>query len=133
VKRPFGVFVIGVLALVGAAVQILVGLSELGVKGLGFVNKVVAEGTPIGTDTKTLGIVLLVIGGLYLIFAFSFLGLRRWAYTAMFIVQVLAVAAVVYRFVIDGWHWSSLLGAIVPVLIVLYLLMPKVRGAFFSK
>jgi hypothetical protein len=125
--------VIGILALLGAAVQILAGLSEVGVKGLDFMNKVLDQGTALGTDAKTLGIVLLVVGALYLIFALSFLGLRRWAYVAMFIVQVLAVAAVVARFVMDGWHWASLVAVIIPALIVLYLLMPKVRTAFFKK
>lgn len=132
-KRPFGVWIIGLLSVIGAVIQILAGISALGVKGLGFVNELAAEETSIGGDAKTIGIVLLVISVLYLIFALSFLGLRRWAYVALFTVQGLAVAAVIARFVLDGWHWSTLVGLIVPVLIILYLLMPKVKAAFFNK
>jgi hypothetical protein len=132
-KRPFGVFIIGILALLGALFNILAGLGAVGVEGLDFFAKVLEEGKVLGADTKTVGIVLIVIGVLYLIFALSFLRLHGWAYVALFIVQVLGIAAAVARFVMDGWHWSALVTAVIPVLIVLYLLMPKVRTAFFKK
>jgi len=127
VKRPFGVVLIGILALISAVVRILGGLALLGIGGAALSAN--ADG---GTTVTTVGVVALVIGGLTLIFAVAFLRLRRWAWWAMLFVELLAVAQVVVQMVTDGYVWTSLVGIIIPVLIILYLMTRRVRGAFFG-
>jgi hypothetical protein len=128
VKRPFGVVVIGILALISAVVRILGGLALLGIGGAALAAS--ADG---GTTVTTVGVVALVIGVLTLIFAIAFLGLRRWAWWAMLFVELAAIAQVVVQMVTDGYVWTSLVGIIIPALIVLYLMSGKVRRAFFGR
>jgi hypothetical protein len=128
VRRPFGVVVIGILALISALVRILGGLALLGIGGAAL-----AANADSGTTLTTLGVAALVIGVLTLIFAVAFLGLRRWAWWAMLLVELLAVAQVVVQMVTDGYVWTSLVGIIIPVLIILYLMTGRVRGAFFGR
>lgn len=56
--------------------------------------------------------------------------MRPWAWAAMLVIQLLTIAALIAQFVLDGFHWASLTGIIIPVLITLYLSRPKIRHAF---
>ncbi len=46
------------------------------------------------------------------------------------IFEVLAIVIVVVQFFFDGFHWASLVGLIIPLIIVLYLTRPRIRQAF---
>lgn len=48
----------------------------------------------------------------------------------MLVIQLLTIAALIVQFVLDGFHWASLTGIIIPVLVTLYLSRPKIRHAF---
>jgi len=130
VKRLVGVWIIGVIAFVGAVIEILAGLSALGVGALD-VGGVMGIGSDIG-GAKAIwaGVIMLVIGALYLIFAVSFLGRRRWAWTALLTVSVLAIIGVIVQFVFDQFYWSSIAGILLPLAVIVYLIRPQVRRAF---
>jgi hypothetical protein len=130
VKRPIGVWIIGILALVGAILMILGAITALGVSGLAMIGTLddVADG--IGGQALVVGIVYLVVGVLVLFFALSFLGLRPWAWTALMIIELLQIVGVILGFIFGGFHWNSLVSIIIPVIIVIYLTRPRIRQAF---
>lgn len=129
-KRPVGVWIIGILAAIGAVIELLAGLSALGVSGLE-VGGVLGIGSDIGgARGVAAGVIMLVIGALYLIFAVSFLGRRRWAWTALLAISVIAIIGVVLQFVFDQFYWSSIAGIIIPLAVIIYLTRPEVKKAF---
>lgn len=129
-KKPIGVWIIGVIALIGAVIEILAGLSALGVGALD-VGGIMGIGSDVGGARAVgAGVIMLVIGGLYLIFALSFLGRRRWAWTALLAFSVLAIVGVILQFVFDQFYWSSIAGILLPLIVIVYLTRPGVRKAF---
>lgn len=129
-KRPIGVWIIGVLAIIGALVELLAGFSALGVGSLG-VSGVIGIGSDIGGARAIgAGVIMLVIAALYLFFALSFLGLRHWAWTALIVISVLAVIGVALQFVFDQFYWSSIAGILLPLIVIVYLTRPGVKKAF---
>ena len=128
-RRPVGVVIIGILVLIAAVLEILASLAILGVAGLAAAGK---AGAALTGSVVILGVVTLAIGIFSLIFAISFLRLRRWAWWAVMIVELFQIASVVVQFVVNGYVRTALGALIVPVLIVLYLNTRKVRAAFFG-
>ena len=131
-KRPVGVWIIGVLALVVAVIEFLAGLTALGVGrlqvgGILGIDPEVAGGRAVAT-----GVVMIIIAFLYGVFALSFLRLRRWAWTALFVVSVATIVAVILQMIFDGFYWSSLAAVVVPLIVAYYLSRREVRRAFRS-
>ena len=129
-RRPIGVWIIGILALINAVLTILGGITALGVSGLAMMGKLGAESEGPGWEALLVGILSLVFGAILLIFALSFLGLRPWAWTALMIVELLLIVIAVVQFVFAGFHWNSLVTIIIPAIVVLYLTRPGIRRAF---
>jgi hypothetical protein len=129
-KRPLGVWIIGIIAVIAAVLRILTAIAALGVGGLSIAGKLGDQSGSVTGQALGIGIAMLVVGVLYLIFAFAFLGLRHWSWTAMMIIQWLSIIAVAAQFALKGYDTASLTGIILPLIIVLYLLRPKVRRAF---
>jgi hypothetical protein len=128
--RPLGVWIIGVLALIGAVIEFLAGLTALGVGGLPVTGILGINPDVAGGRAVVAGVVLIAIAFVYLVFAVSFLGRRRWAWTALFAVSVVTVVAVVLQMIFDGFYWSSLITIILPLVVVYYLTRPRVRQSF---
>ncbi len=130
-KRPIGVWIIGIVALISAILRILAGITALGVSGLAMTGNLGEDSGSITGEALGIGIAMLIIGALYLIFALAFLGLRRWSWSAMMIIQWITIIAVVVEFIFGGWNGAALVGIILPLIIVFYLTRPGVRRAFF--
>jgi hypothetical protein len=129
-KRPIGVWIIGILALIGAILRILGSLTALGLGSLGMAGKLGETGSDLGGQALAVGIVGLIVGVVILFFALSFLGLRPWAWTALMIMELITIVVAIVQFVFDGFHGATLATVIVPLIIVIYLTRPGVRGAF---
>ena len=129
-KRPIGVWIIGILALLGAILMILGAITALGVSGLAMTGALDEVADGVGGEALLLGIVYLVLGVLVLFFALSFLGLRSWAWTALMIIELLQIVGVILGFIFGGFHWNSLVSIVIPVIIVFYLTRPSIRQAF---
>jgi hypothetical protein len=130
VRRPLGVWIIGILVLIGAIFRILGGITALGVSGLSMAGKLGSEAEGVGGQALGVGIVTLVVGVLLLIFALAFLGLRPWAWTATMIFELITIVVVIVQFIFDGWNWATLVGIIIPLIIVYYMTRPRIREAF---
>jgi len=129
-KRPTGVWIIGVLALIGAIIELLAGFSALGVGDLDVGGILGIHSDIEGAQAIGAGVLMLVIGALYLLFAISFLGLRRWAWMALLIISIVAIVGVILQFVFDQFYWSSILGILLPLIVIVYLLRPEVKKKF---
>jgi len=121
-KRPFGVTVIAVLALIG-------GLFGLCWPILVFTGSALL-GPVFGTIGVIAGIFLIVGPILQLVFAFGALGLRPWAWYLGLISTGITVLGVVINLFQGASFWSAIWGGLVPIIIFFYLLSPNVRQAF---
>jgi len=121
-KRPFGVTVIAVLAL-------LSGLFGLCWPILAFTGGALLGGI-LGTIGFVAGIFLVVGPVLQLIFAYGAFGLRRWAWYLGLIATGITVLGVIINIFSGGSFWSSVMGSLLSIIIFIYLLTPNVRRAF---
>jgi len=129
-KRPLGVWIIGLLALIGAIIELLAGLTALGMGGLGITGILGIDPELAGGRAVAAGVVLIIIAVAYLVFALSFLGLKRWAWAALLIISIVTIVAVIVQMIFDGFYWSSLPAIILPLIIAYYLTRREVRQAF---
>jgi len=121
-KRPFGVTVIAVLALIGG----LFGLCWpiLIFTGSAFLGPI------FGTVGVIAGIFLIVGPILQLIFASGAFKLRPWAWYLGLISTGITVLGVVINLFQGASFWSAIWGGLIPIIIFIYLLTPNVRQAF---
>ena len=136
-KRPMGVTVLAVLAIIGGVLQLLAGLVLLGITGLISIPGLTAATTALyaGAGFVVLGgIVMLALGALTVAFGVGALGLRSWAWTMGVVVSGLDVLTAVYSIVIAGFTTAAVISSL-PILIIAgvvlgYLYSHGVREAF---
>lgn len=129
-KRPTGVWIIGIVAFLSGLLELLAGLTALGVGGLSLIGVLGIDPDVAGGRAVAAGVITIIIAFLYLLFAVSFLGLRRWAWVALLIVSIVSIAAVALQVVFDGFYWSSIAAIVLPLIVIFYLTRPRVRRAF---
>ena len=123
-KRPFGITVIAILALIS-------GLMGLCCPVLVFTGSTFLGGF-LGTIGFIAGLFLVVGPVLELIFAYGAFGLHRWAWVLGLIATAITVTGVIINIFQGGTIWSALGGSVLPTIIFIYLLTPNVRRAFGS-
>lgn len=120
-KRPFGVTVIAIFALIGGLLGLC--LPTLGMIGSTLLGPLAAVGV--------VASVFFIVGPLLqLIFAFGAFGLRPWAWILGLISTGITVLGVVINLFEGASFWSAIWGGLIPIIIFFYLLSPKVRQAF---
>ena len=129
-RRPIGVWIIGILGLIGAILRILAAITALGVSGLALTGTLGTEAEGVGGQALAIGILSLIVGVILLYISIAFLGLRAWAWTVLMIFELLTIVIVVVQFIFDGFNGATLAGLIIPLIIVVYLTRPGVRRAF---
>ena len=124
-SRPLGVTVLAVLALVAAIPALLGGLALVGVATFG------TEVPVPDTFMYAVGAGTLLYAGLSLILAYGFWTTQSWAWVAGLALQVLGMVMAVSQFANGERYLASMIaGLVLPVVIVVYLLQPRVRAAF---
>ena len=121
-KRPFGITVIAVLALISGSVGLCCPV-------LVFSGSTLLGGF-LGTIGFIAGIFLVVGPALELIFAYGAFKLYRWAWYLGLISTAITVIGVVINIFQGGTIWSALGGSVLPTIIFIYLWTPNVRRAF---
>jgi hypothetical protein len=146
-KRPTGVTILGVLAILGALGGLISGVALIGLGLLlgtlatnaAIANAIATSGYPglsslgVGTISAlllVLGAVLLILGILYLAVGIGFFGGKGWAWTLGIIVSVVGIILDIVQIGFGGY--SSIVGLIIGLLIIYYLMRPHVK-AFFGK
>ncbi len=121
-KRPFGITVIAVLALIS------------GLFGLCWPTLVFTGSTFLGPILGTIGVIagiFLILGPvLQLIFAYGAFNLRSWAWYLGLVATGITVIGVIINLIDGASFWSAMWGSTLSVIIFIYLLTPNVRGAF---
>ncbi len=146
-KRPTGVTILGVLAILGGLGGLISGaaLVALGLllgtlaTNAAIASAIATSGYPglaslgVGTISAlllVLGAVVLTLGILYLAVGIGFFGGKGWAWTLGIIVSVIGIVLDIVQIAFGGY--SSILGLIIGLLIIYYLMRPHVK-AFFGK
>ena len=83
-KRPTGVTVLGVLAIVGAVFGLLGALPLMGISGLGFLSLGSASSSGVAFGSTLfmgIGVIMLVSAVVQLVFGVGALQLKSWAWT----------------------------------------------------
>ena len=121
-KRPFGITVIAILALLSG----LFGLCWpiLAFTGSAFLGPV------FGTVGVIAGIFLIVGPILQLAFSYGAFNLRSWAWYLGLISTGITVIGVIINLFNGASFWSAIWGSIWSIIIFIYLLRPNVRQAF---
>jgi hypothetical protein len=132
-KRPLGITIIAVLAIIGAVLGLFAAVSVLGVSGLAFLNlastssSAVAVGSTLGL---TLGIVWMISAVLQLVFGIGALQLKSWAWTLGVVLYSLTLLNYLVALFTVGVTMSVVIGIVVVGVIMAYLFTHDVRKAF---
>ena len=129
-KRPLGVTIIGVLAIIGGALELLGSLAYFGFSAFGLKALAGPIATTATSTALTVGVVMVIIGALELAFGVGALRLSHWAWTfgvTVFIVSLVVSLAQMFAF---GIVASAVLWVIVDAVILGYLYTHDVREAF---
>jgi hypothetical protein len=129
-KRPMGVTILAVLAIVGGIVNIVLALPYLGVTALALPGVVASIGS-LGTGVlMSLGVGMLLIGAIQLMFGIGAMQLRSWAWVMGVIGYGLSVLSAIVSVATVGFTSSVMLSGVIAVAILAYLFTHDVRTAF---
>lgn len=120
-KRPFGVTVIAILALIGGLLGLC--LPTLGMLGSTLLGPLAVVGV--------LASIFFIVGPiLQLVFAAGAFGLRPWAWYLGLISTGITVIGVIVNWFQGASFGSAVWGGLLPIIIFIYLLTPNVRQVF---
>jgi len=122
-KRPFGVLVLGALAVAIAIVRLLVGLQLLGVGIFG-------DDAWDGTGVVWVGITTLVVGLIYLAVGWSLWSMRSWALIFTMIMAVFGLVDAMFVLMSTSNVAYGLASAAIPALLLWYTSREDIRAQF---
>ncbi len=122
-KRPFGVLVLGALAVAIAIVRLLVGLQLLGVGVFG-------DEKWDGTGVIWVGITTIVVGLIYLAVGWSLWSMRSWALVFTMIMAVFGLVDAMFVLIATNNIAYGLAAAAIPALLLWYTSREDIRGQF---
>ncbi len=122
-KRPFGVLVLGALAIAIAIVRLLVGLQLLGVGVFG-------DQRWDGTGVIWVGILTVVIGAIYLGVGWALWSMRPWALIFTMIMAVFGLVDAMFVLIATQNVAYGLAAAAIPALLLWYTSREDIRDAF---
>ena len=121
-NRPFGVLVLGALAIAIAVVRLLIGAQLLGVAIFGPV--------PTGTGIGWAGILALIVGAIYLAVGWALWSLRPWALVFTMIMAVFGLVDAMFVLLATGNLAYGLAAAAIPALLLWYTMRDDIRQVF---
>ena len=121
-NRPFGVLVLGALAIAVAVVRLLMGVQLLGVAIFG----PVPQGTGIGWS----GILMMVVGIIFLAVGWALWSLRPWALMFTMIMAVFGLVDATFVLLATGSLAYGLAAAAIPALLLWYTMRDDIRAVF---
>jgi hypothetical protein len=131
-RRPVGVTIIAVLAIIGAVLGLFASLSLLGISGLGFLGiQGTSSSVVLGASVlAAFGVAWMISAVLQLVFGVGALQLRPWAWTLGVILYVVSLLGYVVSLFTVGITFSTVIGIVVVAIILAYLYTHDVRQAF---
>lgn len=122
-KRPFGVLVLGALAIAIAIVRLLVGLQLLGVGVFG-------DDAWDGTGVIWVGVMTVVVGLIYLAVGWSLWSMRSWALIFTMIMAVFGLVDAMFVLIATSNIAYGLAAAAIPALLLWYTSRQDIRDEF---
>ena len=122
-KRPFGVLVLGALAIAIAIVRLLVGLQLLGVGVFG-------DDAWDGTGVIWVGVMTVVVGLIYLAVGWSLWSMRSWALIFTMIMAVFGLVDAMFVLIATSNIAYGLAAAAIPALLLWYTSREDIRDQF---
>ena len=122
-KRPFGVLVLGALAIAIAIVRLLVGLQLLGVGVFG-------DDAWDGTGVIWVGVMTVVVGLIYLAVGWSLWSMRSWALIFTMIMAVFGLVDAMFVLIATSNIAYGLATAAIPALLLWYTSREDIRDQF---
>jgi hypothetical protein len=129
-KRPVGITIVAVIAIVYGIFNLLVAL--LGLIGIGLAASGVAA-VATKYDAGTLAYAAIwdaVLGILYLAFGIGAFRLKSWAWMVGVVALALELVRNVIGYVTTGFGPLSIVTSVIALLLLVYLFLPNVRAAF---
>ena len=122
-KRPFGVLILGALAVAIAVVRILLGLQLLGIS--------IFNETEISTTGVTwTGIMTIVVGLIYLAVGWALWSMRPWALIFTMIMAVFGLVDAMFVLIATNNIAYGLAAAAIPAFLLWYTAREDIREAF---
>jgi hypothetical protein len=122
-KRPFGVLILGALAVAIAVIRLLVALQLLGVGIFG-------DDKWDGTGVIWVGIMLLVVGLIYLGVGWALWSMRPWALIFAMIMAVFGLVDAMFVLIATGNVAYGLAAAAIPAFLLWYTAREDIRDTF---
>lgn len=122
-KRPFGVLILGALAIAIAIVRLLVGLQMLGVGVFG-------DDAWDGTGVIWVGIMTVVVGLIYLGVGWALWSMRPWALIFAMIMAVFGLVDAMFVLIATDSIAYGIAAAAIPALLLWYTSREDIRGQF---
>lgn len=130
-KRPTGVTILAILAIIGGILGVLGGLLGLAGGALLAGGAAGAAGTAASGTLAIFSAISLVIGILDIVLGIGLLGLKSWAWTLGVALQVIGLVIAIVQIATGNAKISGeLLGMAINVIILVYLFNGGVRKAF---
>ncbi len=127
-KRPIGVTILAILAIIGGLVQLFGGLSFLGITALAVPG--MGVGSLAGGLGVTAGTVMIVLSVLGIVFGIGALMLKSWSWTLGVVLYGVMLAANLILMFTAGLSTTLVVAAIIAAVVLAYLFAPSVRTAF---
>ena len=128
-KRPVGVTIVSVLAIIGGGIQLL---ASLGYLGFSAIQTSLILGTVSGISPLMVlgtGLLSLVIGVLAITFGFGALSLKSWSWMTGLVVWGVSLAFSIVQLAVTGIAVIPVVSALVAIGILAYLASSPVREA----
>ena len=122
-KRPFGVLVLGALAIAIAIVRLLIGLQLLDVGVFG-------DDAWDGTGVIWVGVMTVVVGLIYLAVGWSLWSMRSWALIFTMIMAVFGLVDAMFVLIATSNIAYGLAAAAIPALLLWYTSREDIRDQF---
>ena len=136
INKPIGVYIIAALMLINSAIGIIGGLRGLGVSLPSFGKLTLNPGTPIFLPVGILTSTMLVMSIVIFIFAIGLFFFKPWARGGAISVAVIMLFVDLFFVLFGGFGLGvlgavgGLAGAIINLIVVVYLSRGKVKAAF---
>jgi hypothetical protein len=124
-QRPTGITILAVLAAIAGVLYILGGLALL------TVGAVVSATYALGGLAAVIGLIILVVGVLYIGLAYGFWSLKPWAWSLGVGLQVAGIILNIVQYVNNNTNLvGTIIGIAIAGAIIYYLFQPNVKAAF---
>lgn len=121
-NRPFGVMVLGALAIAIAVVRLVIGIQLLGV--------VIFGAAQTGSGLGLAGILALVVGGIYLAVGWALWSMRPWALIFTMIMAVFGLVDAMFVLIATGNLAYGIAAAAIPALLLWYTNRDDIQQSF---